>query len=84
MKEMDIQPKAVIKIIETIIDKYPFIEASHKNDIYKMICTPEEVEKIKAELENDEEMKKFKLDINIVKQFNKNRKYIDEDDYDDF
>ncbi len=84
MKEMDIQPKAVIKIIETIIEKYPFIDASHKNDIYKMICTPEEVEKIKEELENDEELKKFTLDINIVKEFNKNRKYIDEDDYDDF
>ena len=84
MKEIEVQPKIIVKIIETILEKYPFIDEAHRNDVYKMICSQEEVTKIKEELKNDEELKDFKLDINIVKEFNKNRKYIDEDDYDDF
>ena len=84
MKEMEIEPKIIVKVIETIVGKYPFIDESHKNDVYKMICSPEEVAKIKEELSNDEELKKFNLDLKIVKEFNKNRKFIDEDDYDDF
>ena len=84
MKEIEVQPKIIVKIIETILEKYPFIDEAHKNDVYKMICSQEEVTKIKEELKNDEELKDFNLDINIVKEFNKNRKYIDEDDYDDF
>jgi len=74
----------IVKIIETIIEKYPFIDEAHKNDVYKMIYSPEEVAKIKEELKTDEELKNFTLNLNIVKEFNKNRKYIDEDDYDDF
>ena len=84
MKEVEVQPKIIVKIIETIIEKYPFIDEAHKNDVYKMIYSPEEVAKIKEELKTDEELKNFTLNINIVKEFNKNRKYIDEDDYDDF
>jgi len=84
MKEIEVQPKIIVKIIETILEKYPFIDEAHRNDVYKMICSQEEVTKIKEELKNDEELKDFNLDINIVKEFNKNRKYIDEDDYDDF
>jgi hypothetical protein len=84
MKEVEVQPKIIVKIIETIIEKYPFIDEAHKNDVYKMIYSPEEVAKIKEELKTDEELKNFTLDLNIVKEFNKNRKYIDEDDYDDF
>ena len=49
-----------------------------------MICTLEELPKLYEEIDKDEELKKLTLDINIVKEFNKNRKYIDEDDYDDF
>ena len=84
MKEIEVQPKIIVKIIETILEKYPFIDEAHRNDVYKIICSQEEVTKIKEELKNDEELKDFNLDINIVKEFNKNRKYIDEDDYDDF
>ncbi len=84
MKEVEVQPKIIVKIIETIIEKYPFIDEAHKNDVYKMIYSPEEVAKIKEELKTDEELKNFTLNINIIKEFNKNRKYIDEDDYDDF
>ena len=84
MKEVEVQPKIIVKIIETIIEKYPFIDEAHKNDVYKMIYSPEEVAKIKEELKTDEELKNFTLNLNIVKEFNKNRKYIDEDDYDDF
>ena len=51
--------------------------------MYKMICTLEELPKLHEEIDKDEELKKLTLDINIVKEFNKNRKYIDEDDYDD-
>ena len=49
-----------------------------------MICSQEELEKYKEEINNDEQLKSFCLNINIVKEFNKNRKYIDDDDYDDF
>ena len=72
MKEIEVQPKIIVKIIETILEKYPFIDEAHRNDVYKMICSQEEVTKIKEELKNDEELKDFNLDINIVKEFNKN------------
>ena len=84
MKEIELEPKMIIKIVQTFLEKYPFIDESHKGEIYKMICSPEELEKYKEEINNDEQLKSFCLNINIVKEFNKNRKYIDDDDYDDF
>ena len=84
MKEIELEPKMIIKIVQTFLEKYPFIDESHKGEIYKMICSPEELEKYKEEINNDEQLKSFSLNINIVKEFNKNRKYIDDDDYDDF
>ena len=84
MKEMGLETKIIIKVVETIVEKYPFIDASHQKDVYKMICSQEEAEKIEEELKNDEELKKLTLDLNIVKEFNKGRKYLDEDDFDDF
>ena len=49
-----------------------------------MICAAEEVPKLKEQIQNDESLKNFSLDINIVKEFNKNKKFIDKNDYDDF
>ena len=84
MKELEIENKIIYTMIEAIIKKYPFIDESNKTDIYKMFCNLDEINKIKEEYEKDEELKKFTLNINIIKEYNKNRKYIDEDDYDDF
>ena len=84
MKEMEIEYKVIIKIVETIIEKYPFLETNQINEINKIICSQEEVDKIKEELKTDEEMKKFTLSLKILKDSNKNKKYIDEDDFDDF
>ena len=74
----------MISIIDAILGKFPYIEETNKIEIYKMACTADEVPKLKEEVEKDENLKNFKLDINIVKEFNKGKKYIDEDDYDDF
>ena len=41
-------------------------------------------EENKEQIQNDESLKNFSLDINIVKEFNKGKKFIDADDYDDF
>ena len=49
-----------------------------------MICAAEEVPKFKEQIQNDESLKNFSLDVNIVKEFNKDRKYVDEDDFDDY
>jgi hypothetical protein len=84
MKEVEVDKKVMIAIVETILKKYPFIDETNKIEIYKMACTPEEVPKLKEEIEKDENLKNFKLDLNTVKEFNKGKKYIDEDDYDDF
>ena len=84
MKELDLEPKMIIKIVETFMEKYPFIDEIHKNYIYKMICNQEEFERYIEEIKNDEQLKRFSLNINVVKEFNKNRKYIDEDDFNDF
>ena len=84
MKELQVDNKIIFTMIETIINKYPFIDEASKGDIYKMVCSQEELGKIKEEVEKIEELKNFTLNINIIKEFNKNRKYIDEDDYDDF
>ena len=84
MTEVEIDKKITIKIVDAILEKYPFVPETNKIEIYKMICNPEEVPKLKEEIQKDEKLKNFKLDINIVKEFNKGKKYIDEDDYDDF
>ena len=49
-----------------------------------MIWAAEEVPKLKEQIQNDESLKNFSLDINIGKEFNRGKKFIDEDDYDDF
>ena len=84
MKEVEVDKKVMISIIDAILGKFPYIEETNKIEIYKMACTADEVPKLKEEIKKDENLKNFKLDINIVKEFNKGKKYIDEDDYDDF
>ena len=39
-----------------------------------MILAAEEVHKLKEQIQNDESLKQFSLDINIVKEFNKGKK----------
>ena len=84
MNEVEVDKKVTIKIVDSILEKFPFIEETNKVEIYKMICAAEEVPKFKEEIQKDETLKNFSLDINIVKEFNKGKKFIDEDDYDDF
>ena len=84
MNEVEVDKKVAIKIVDSILEKYPFIDEINKVEIYKMVCAPEEVPKLKEEIQNDETLKNFSLDVNILKEFNKGKKYIDEDDYDDF
>jgi hypothetical protein len=84
MNEVEVDKKVTIKIVDSILEKFPFIEETNKVEIYKMICAAEEVPKFKEQIQNDESLKNFSLDINIVKEFNKGKKFIDADDYDDF
>ena len=49
-----------------------------------MILAAEEVHKLKEQIQNGESLKNFSLDINIVKESNKGKKFIDEDYYDDY
>ena len=84
MNEVEVDKKVIIKIVDSILEKFPFIEESNKVEIYKMVCAAEEVPKLKEEIQKDETLKNFSLDVNIVKEYNKGKKFIDEDDYDDF
>ena len=84
MNEVEVDKKVTIKIVDSILEKFPYIEETNKVEIYKMICAAEEVPKFKEQIQNDESLKNFSLDINIVKEFNKGKKFIDADDYDDF
>ena len=84
MNEVEVDKKVIIKIVDSILEKFPFIEESNKVEIYKMICAVEEVPKLKEEIQKDESLKDISLDINIVKEFNMGKKFIDDDDYDDF
>jgi len=84
MNEVEVDKKVIIKIVDSILEKFPFIEESNKVEIYKMICAAEEVPKLKEEIQKDESLKDISLDINIVKEFNMGKKFIDDDDYDDF
>ena len=84
MNEVEVDKKVTIKIVDSILEKFPFIEETNKVEIYKMICAAEEIPKFKEQIQNDESLKNFSLDINIVKEFNKGKKFIDADDYDDF
>ena len=84
MNEVEVDKKVIIKIVDSILEKFPFIEESNKLEIYKMICAAEEVPKLKEEIQKDESLKDISLDINIVKEFNMGKKFIDDDDYDDF
>ena len=84
MKELEVDNTIIYTMVDTIIKKYPFIDESSKGDIFKMLCSEDEINKIKEQIDKNEELKNFNLNLNIIKEFNKNRKYIDEDDYDDF
>ena len=84
MNEVEVDKKVTIKIVDSILEKFPYIEETNKVEIYKMICAAEEIPKFKEQIQNDESLKNFSLDINIVKEFNKGKKFIDADDYDDF
>ena len=84
MNEVEVDKKVTIKIVDSILEKFPYIEETNKVEIYKMICAAEEVPKFKEQIQNDESLKNFSLDVNIVKEFNKGKKFIDADDYDDF
>ena len=84
MNEVEVDKKVTIKIVDSILEKFPYIDETNKVEIYKMICAAEEVPKFKEQIQNDESLKNFSLDINIVKEFNKGKKFIDADDYDDF
>ena len=84
MNEVEVDKKVTIKIVDSILEKFPFIEETNKVEIYKMICAAEEIPKFKEQIQNDESLKNFSLDINIVKESNKGKKFIDADDYDDF
>ena len=84
MNEVEVDKKVTIKIVDSILEKFPYIEETNKVEIYKMICSAEEIPKFKEQIQNDESLKNFSLDINIVKEFNKGKKFIDADDYDDF
>ena len=84
MNEVEVDKKVTIKIVDSILEKFPFIEETNKVEIYKMICAAEEVPKFKEQIQNDESLRNFSLDVNIVKEFNKGKKFIDADDYADF
>ena len=56
MAVLEVDKKLIIKICEIILDKYPFIDEKNKRDIYRLIGSSEEIESIKAQIENDKEI----------------------------
>ena len=74
IKGLKIDKKVIFKIIETILDKYPFVDDKNKTLIFKLICISEKIEKIKREIENNEDINNFTLNIDIIKEYNKGKK----------
>ena len=83
-KELDLDKKVIFKIFEILLDKYPFIEKKMQKDIYRFIGSSEEIEAIRKKIKNDKEIRNLTLNINIIKEFNKDKKYIHEFYYENY
>ena len=57
MNEVEVDKKVTIKIVDSLLEKFPFIEKINKVEIYKMIFAAEEVLKLKEQIQNDESLK---------------------------
>ena len=57
MNEVEVDKKVTIKIVDSLLEKFPFIEKINKVEIYKMIFAAEEVPKLKEQIQNDESLK---------------------------
>ena len=55
-----------------------------QKDIYRFIGSSEEIEAIRSEIKNDKEIRNLTLNINIIKEFNKDKKYIHEFYYENY
>ena len=82
MIEFQIEKKYIIKVIDNIVNTYNYMNKSHLDAIYNLVCDKkEELEIIKKEMMDDKTLENFTLNKTIIKNVNKNR--IDEDDEDD-
>ena len=74
MNEFKLGLKNIVKITEAFIEKYKFVEESHKESIFGLISDKhEEVEKIRKECKHNNEFLKIIMNNDTSKNNNKNK-----------
>ena len=84
MSEFNVDKKLILKIIDDINDKYSYMGKETVEAIYDIICgSKEELQKVKEEIKNDENLQKTSLDDAVIKRLMKKIRNEGDDEYDD-
>ena len=78
MKEIGVDKKSIIKLVDDIINRYNYMEEKYIEAIYDLICSSkEELNKIKEEIKK-EDLSKSPLKENLINEVDKNNDDKDE------
>ena len=87
MNEFNVDKKFIIKILDDINDRYPYMGQTNMEAIYDLVCSSkEELKEIKDQIKNDKELVGSTLNEALIKEMIKNGNYQDEesDDEDEY
>ena len=84
MNEFNVDKKFIIKILDDINDRYPYMGQTNMEAIYDLVCSSkEELKEIKDQIKNDKELAGSTLNEALIKEMIKNGNYQDEDSDDE-
>ena len=83
MIEFNVDKKFIIKILDDINNRYPYMGQANMEAIYDLVCSSkEELKEIEEQIRNDKELSRSTLNENLIKEIIK-KEYPDEEDYED-
>ena len=84
MNEFNLDKKFIIKILDDINDRYPYMGKSNMEAIYDLVCSSkEELKEIKEQIKNDKELAGSTLNETLIKEIIKANFPNEEDDDDE-
>ena len=84
MNEFNVDKKLIIKILDDINDRYPYMGQANMEAIYDLVCSSkEELKKIKEQIKQDKELAGSTLNEALIKEVIKSGNYKEEEDEDD-
>ena len=83
MNEFNVDKKFIIKILDDVNERYPYMGQANMEAIYDLVCNKEELKEIKEQIKKDKELVGSTLNEALIKEFIKSAKYKDEEDEED-